>query len=142
MRDLAERLIAHDARESKSSGTQSPAIFPVSQQLRAPLVALVGSNGFGALLSRALVLARAEVPWLRGLHVKADGSLEGMAELKAQVDAARIVEGRVVLLAQLLELLKAFIGENLTMQLMGEVWPKVVLNELQIESGEANEREK
>jgi hypothetical protein len=40
----------------------------------------------------------------------------------------------VVLLAQLLGLLVAFIGENLTLRLMREVWPKVPLNELDFAS--------
>jgi hypothetical protein len=142
MRNLAERLIAHEAKENDSSRTKSPATFPVPEKLRAPLSALVGSTGFGALLSRALVLASPEVPWLRAVHVKADGSLEGPAELEAQVDPEKIVKGRVALLAQLLELLRAFIGENLTMQVMREVWPKLSLNDLYLGNGDGNESEK
>ena len=142
MRDLAERLIAHETRETKSSGAQSPASFPVCEKLRPSLAALVGSTGFNALLSRALALASPEVPWLRAVHVKADGSLEGLAGLKARVDPEKIAEGRVALLAQLLGLLGAFIGEDLTMQLMREVWPKLVLNKLYFGSGDENESEK
>ena len=82
------------------------------------------------------------MPWLRALHVKTDGTLGGTADLKAQADPAQIAQGRVALLAQLLELLREFIGENLTLQLMAEAWPKLVLNELHFEDGETNEREK
>lgn len=142
MRDLAKRLIAHDARENKSHGITAQASFPVSQKLRAPLAALVGGTGFNALQSRALDLASAEVPWLRAVHVNGDGTLEGLAGLDAQVDPGKIIEGRVALLAQLLELLKAFIGENMTMQLMGEVWPKLELNKSQSGIGVEYEREK
>ena len=49
------------------------------------------------------------------MHVKADGSLEGVEEHHAQLDPDELFEGRVVLLAQLLGLLVAFIGENLTL---------------------------
>jgi hypothetical protein len=139
MRDLAERLIAHEARDNKSSGKKSTASFPVCEKLRPPLAALVGSTGFSALLSRALALASPEVPRLRAVHVKADGSLEGLAELEAQVDPEQISEGRVALLAQLLGLLHALIGEHLTMQLMREVWPQLVFNELHFASGDGNE---
>ena len=142
MRNLAERLIAHEAKENKSSGTKSPAIFPVCEKLRPPLAALMGSTGFHALLSRALALASAEVPWLRAVQVKADGSLEGLAELEAQVDPEKIAEGRVVLVAQLLGLLGAFIGEELTMELTREVWPKLFLNDLVFANGDGNENEK
>ena len=128
MRKLAKQLIAHEARENKSSGTISPAIFPVPEKLRPLLAALVGNAGFRVLLSRALVLARPEVPWLRAVHVKADGSLAGPAKFEAQVDPETIGAGRIAVLAQLLELLRDFIGENLTMQLIREVWPALYLN--------------
>ena len=142
MRNLAERLIAHETRENKSSGTKSPAVFPVPERLRSPLAALVGNTGFSALLSRALVLASPEVPWLLALHVKADGSLEGPADLEAQVAPGKIVEGRVALLARLLGLLVALIGENLTMQLIREAWPTLSIKDLHLDFGDGNETEK
>ena len=90
----------------------------------------MGRIGFTALLSRALSLASAEVPWLRAAHVDSDGSLQGLNELEAQPDPEEIFEGSVVLLAQLLGLLAVFIGENLTLRLMRELWPKLPLNDL------------
>jgi hypothetical protein len=141
MRNLAGRLIAHEAGETKSSGTKSPVTFPVPEKLRPPLAALVGSTGFVALLSRALVLASREVPLLRAVHVKADGSLDWPAALEAQVDPEQIAEGRVALLAQLLGLLNGLIGENLTSQLTREAWPKLVLKDMYFASGDGNESE-
>jgi hypothetical protein len=130
MRDLAERLIAYETRENKSSETKTPAACLVGEKLRPHLAILMGNVGFRALLSRALALANAEVPWLRAVHVKADGSFEGLDELGAQVDPDEIFEGCVVLLAQLLGLLMAFIGEDLTLRLGREVWPKLSLDDL------------
>ncbi len=141
MRKLAKRLIAHEARENKPSGTISPAIFPVPEKLRPLVAALVGNAGFRVLLSRALVLAKPEVPWLRAVHVKADGSLAGPAEFEAQVDHETMVAGRIAVLAQLLELLGEFIGENLTMQLIREVWPTLFPNVLSFANGDGNESE-
>jgi circadian clock protein KaiC len=43
--------------------------------------------------------------------------------------------GGVALLAQLLGLLVAFIGENLTLRLVREVWPKAPLNDLDLVKG-------
>jgi hypothetical protein len=130
LRDFAERLIAYETSRNKSSKTKIPAAFFVGEKLRPHLAALMGNVGFHALLSRALALANAEVPWLRAVHVKSDGSLEGLDELDAQVDPEEVFEGRLVLLAQLLGLLVAFIGENLTLRLVRDVWPKLSLDNL------------
>jgi hypothetical protein len=142
MRDFAERLIAYETRENKSSETKTPAAFPVGEKLRPHLARLMGKVGFRELVSRALALANAEVPWLRAVHVKVDGSFEGLDELGTQFDPDEIFEGRVVLLAQLLGLLVTFIGEDLTLRLVREVWPKLSLNNLDFGKGDKNEKPK
>lgn len=129
MRDFSERLIAYETRANNSSDTETPATFLVVEKLRPNLVTLLGNVGFRALLSRALVLTNSEIAWLRAVHVEADGSLEGLHELEAQLDPEEIAEGRVVLLAQLLGLLAAFIGESLTLRLVRDVWPKLSLDD-------------
>ena len=135
MRDLSQGLIAYETGENKFSETKTPAACRVGEKLRPHLVTFMGNIGFRALLSRALALANAEVSWLSAVHVKADGSLGGLEELHAQLDPVDFFEGIVVLLAQLLGLLVAFIGENLTVSLVREVWPKVSLNDLDLDSG-------
>jgi hypothetical protein len=141
-RDFAERLIAYETRENRSSEANTPAACLVGEKLRPHLATLMGNVGFRALLSRALALANAEVPWLRAVHVNADGSFEGLDKLGAQVDPDEIFEGCVVLLAQLLGLLVAFIGEELTLRLVLEVWPKLSLNDLDLGTGDKNEKAK
>ncbi len=130
MHDFAKRLIAHETQGNKSSTTHSPVAFSVIAKLRPTLTNLMGSAGFSALLSRALVLASKKVLWLEKVQVKPDGSLQGLDELAKQIDPDEFLEGRVVLLAQLFGLLVAFIGEKLTLQLVQEVWPKLSLNDL------------
>jgi hypothetical protein len=141
MRDWAERLITYETRGNRSNDTKAPSSF-VSEKLRPHLATLMGSVGFTALLSRALTLAKAEVPWLRAIHVKADGSLEVLDELDAQVGRENLFEGRVVLLAQLLGLLVAIIGDDLTLRLVREVWPKLSLNGMDFGKGDKNEKPK
>ena len=136
MRDLSQCLIAYETRGNKSSETKTPAACLVGEKLRPHLATLMGNVGFRALLLRALALANTDVPWLRAVHVKADGSLEGLDELTTQVDPDEIFEGCVVLLAQLLGLLVAFIGENLTLRLVRDVWPKLSLNNLDFSRGD------
>jgi len=142
LRHFAKRLIVFETGRNKSSGTKIPPAFHVPEKLRPQLVALMGNGGFRALLSRALALASAELPWLRSVRVKADGSLEGVEELQAQLSPDKFLEGRVVLLAQLLGLLVAFIGENLTLRLMRDVWPKVPLDDLVFDDGGQYEKTK
>jgi len=135
MLDFAKRLIDYERSEDKVSGTKIPAVFPVAEKLRPHLVTLMGSGGFRALLSRSLALANAEVPSLRAVEVNPDGSLGGLEELQAHLDPNKLSEGRVVLLAQLLGLLVAFIGEDLTLRLVLEAWPNVPLNDLELAHG-------
>jgi hypothetical protein len=109
-----------------------PEAFSACDKLRTHLATLMGFTGSRALLARALALGNAEVPWLSTVSVKADGSLDGFESPQAQVAPAEIAKGRVVLLAQLLGLLVAFIGEDLTLRLLREVWPKLSVNDLDV----------
>lgn len=142
MRAFARGLIACETTGNKSAETKASAAFPVPEKLRQPLTVLMGNGGFRALLSRALALATAEVHWLRTVQVKEDGALAGVEALRARIDPAEFREGRVVLLAQVLGLLVAFIGPNLTLRLVGEIWPQILLTDLNLGNGNKNEKTK
>ncbi|MDP3073818.1 MAG: hypothetical protein Q8N18_26270 [Opitutaceae bacterium] len=124
MRRLAKDLMATEGSGDESSETKSQAAFRVCEKLRPHLATLMGNSGYWAHLSRALALAKAEVPWLRTVRVKADGAFEGLEELQAQVGADVFFEGGVVLVAQVLGLLVAFVGEDLTLRMVRDAWPK------------------
>jgi len=126
MRDVAKRLMAYETGITKRSGTETAVAFHCCERLRSRLTILMGDAGYRALLSRAL--ASSEVPCLDAVHVKADGSLEGWEALDVQLCPAEFFEGRVVLLAQLLGWMVAFIGEDVTLRLVRETWPQVPLN--------------
>ena len=134
MRSFAGRLLAGETKGNKSSDPTHSATIRVIEKLRPHFTTLMGNAGFRALLSRALALAGAEVRWLRAVQVQVDGSLAGMDEL-AHVDPKEIAEGGIVLVAQLLGLLVAFIGEKLTLQIMRDVWPKLSLDDLNFDEG-------
>ncbi|HZM04121.1 MAG TPA: hypothetical protein VFC44_14005 [Candidatus Saccharimonadales bacterium] len=142
MRNFAKRLMAYEANGEKPAEDHAPPMDRICEKLRPALSMLMGKSGFRALLSRALAVASAEIQWLAAVHIKADGSLEGLEELHAQLDAKEFAEGGVVLLAQLLGLLAAFVGENLTLRLVLEVWPKVPLDGLEFDNGGQNEKTK
>ena len=129
IRDLAERLIAYESRGKKSSRTGTLAAFPVCERLGPVLSTLMGETGFRMVLSRAVVRAQAEVPSLSIVQVQADGSLSGLDKLdKADgngLPQPDLANGSVVVVAELLGLLVAFIGEAVTLQIVAEVWPKL-----------------
>ena len=96
----------------------------------------MGNVGVSALQSRALALANRQFPWLRAVHIKADGGFGGLDAVDAQVDPREFFEGCVVLFAHLLGLLVTFIGEELTLRLMREVWPELPLDDRDFVAGE------
>lgn len=117
--DLAQQLLVDEAAANPSSGENTPAVVGVLEKLRRPLSALAGVTGFHAVLARALTLAQAHVPSLNVVQIKPDSSLAGFHELPHDQAA----EGSVLLTAQLLGLLMAFLGEDLTLRLVLDIWP-------------------
>ena len=139
MRYFAERLTAYEARGKEAAESAQPPGFRTCEKLRAHLATAVGNAGWRELVSCAFARAGAEVPWLRAVQVKPDGQLEGLEALHAQRSPEELSEGEVVLLAQLLGLLVAFIGERLTLRQVREVWPQVPLNDLDFGKGGKDE---
>ena len=140
MRHFAKRLAVYERRVYTPSETNTPPAFQVCEKLRVHLAIFMGNTGFRELLSCALPRAQAEIPWLGAVHVKADGALEGLEELNAQRNPDELFEGGVVLVAQLLGLLTAFIGHTLTLRFVREVWPEVPLDDLDFGKGGNNEK--
>ena len=128
-RDLAMRLLAYEDAAGKTSEPTGFAAFRVCGRLRQPLITLAGVAGFRSLLSRALTLARAEVPSLSAVQVAADGSLKGLDELEPQIDKEQASDGGAILIAQLIGLLLTFIGEGLTLRLVQDVWPETAFDD-------------
>lgn len=127
IRVWAGRLLAVEAANRSASDAQVHEAVRVSEKLRISLAQFVGADGFTALLRRALVLARADVPLLQSAKVTPDGRLEGMQE--AAADAGTDVEAATAITEHVLALLVVFIGESLTLRLMREAWPDAWLEE-------------
>ena len=136
MRDLAARLIRHETVENKASEPHLPAAFHVCEKLRPHLATLMGKAGFRAVLARALAVVSAEVPWLVAVQVNAEGSLEAWEKAEVPLEPKDRTESGVLLVAQLFGLLIAFIGDNLTIRLVHEVWPHLSPGDLNFTQGE------
>ena len=123
IQDLARRLLAFEAAHDNSSEARVDVAVQVIEELRLRLIRLAGVDGFRSLLSRALTLAKAEVPSLNMVHVRADGSVEGFDGIEQSREAGAAGRAGIVLVAHLLQLLVTFIGEPLTLRLVRDVWP-------------------
>jgi hypothetical protein len=123
-RDLAQHLLANENAAGKTSASTAFAAIGVCERLRQPLIPLTGVAGFRSLLSRALTLARAEAPCLSTVQVTADGSLQGLGELRPRVDADQAREAGIIVITHLLGLLVRVVGEAMTLQLVrSEILP-------------------
>lgn len=123
-KEFARQLLAYEVASGEPADAKIPAAFRVCEKLREPLGRLLGVDGFRSLLSRALALAGTEVPWLRGLKIKGNGSLAGLDELEVKLDLDAIAEGEAVLVGHLVGLLVTFIGPALTLRLLHDIWPE------------------
>jgi hypothetical protein len=122
-KDFARRLLVHVAAANKPASDDTSAAFRICEELRVPLGKMLGVEGFRSLLSRAQVLASADVPWLKAMVIEQDGSFTGVKERKMRLDARATVDGELALVGHLLGLLVVFIGPALTLRLLHEVWP-------------------
>jgi hypothetical protein len=120
-RDLARSLIAREADASASPLQTQLATVRVYEKLRRQLAAPVGIDGFQALASRALALARSESPQLTAVQVTANGSLHGLGEVESQTSAHEDGEAGIILIAQLLGLFITFLGEATTLRLIEDL---------------------
>jgi hypothetical protein len=123
MQDLALWLLTQEAKTETPPEEEAHAMCRACEKLRQPLSTLAGAAGYRSLISRALTLAQRKAPALRGMEVKADGSLEWSTAIKHQDDTEEAARAKIVLMEQLLVLLTAFIGQALTLRLVRDVWP-------------------
>jgi hypothetical protein len=133
LRRFAERLIAFDARGKESSGAKALAVFPVCETLRPHLATLMGTAGVRSLLSRALTVTREEMDGMNAVAVDDQGCLRVVNAPDVQAGPEQFAKAGVVLLAQLLGMLVAFIGAKLTLQLVREAWPTLKIDDSALE---------
>jgi hypothetical protein len=121
--DLARRLLKCESVAALSSAQTESPTFRVYELLRHQLGAAVGTDGFRALASRALRIARSESPGLSSVQVTANGNLQDLGRLEPQTSTEQ--EDGVILIAQLLDLFVAFLGPALTLQLLRDISPRL-----------------
>jgi hypothetical protein len=100
----------------------------VYDKLRRQLGSPVGVDGFQALASRALALAKSQSPRLSAVQVTSNGDLRGLGEVQSQTDADEDDEAGIILISQLLGLFLTFLGEATTLRLIEDLRLQVEVN--------------
>jgi hypothetical protein len=126
-RDLARRLLAREMGARRDPAALPEATGRACRKLCERLAKLVTAAGCRALVGRALHLASAESPFLEGVRAGSppETCLEGLGERVQGVEPAAAEHGLAAILASLIGLLVTFIGEDLTLRLVRDVWPDV-----------------
>ena len=120
-RNLARSLVARELDAGTTPLRTEPATVRVYEKLRSQLAAPMGADGFQALASRALALAKSESPRLRAVEITANGDLRGLGEVESRTEADEDGEAGVLVIAQLLGLFLAFLGEATTLRLIEDL---------------------
>jgi hypothetical protein len=120
-RELARILVASEADAAKPPLLTEPATVRVYERLRRQLGAPVGIDGFQALASRALALAKSEYPRLSTVQITPNGGMRGLGEVESERTADEDGEAGIILIAQLLGQFLTFLGEATTLRLIEDL---------------------
>lgn len=105
------------------------ALARLFSRLDEQLSRIIGTVGFRALLRRSLHLARGQRAWLAdvGVDEAAPGVLTGLDGALGREGRDEVVDGVALVVANVVELLCTFIGQELALRLVREVWPDIDL---------------
>lgn len=129
LRDLAGQLLEHETGERHDAEALADATERSCQKLCQRAATLVGVEGCRALLARALHLVKIEHPFLAQVQVDAEsvGRLPGVRESAQAAEYGRAAGGLTAVVAYFIWLLATFIGEDLALRVVHDVWPDVPL---------------
>lgn len=97
--------------------------FHVIEELCGKIAAVNGNTSLQALLSRALFAIRSDFPWIRSATASPHGMLEGLEAVQPTPDPEEVMQCELAILGSLIELLRSFLGNGITVQLLRSLWP-------------------
>jgi len=119
--EAARRFWALDGLVAGAPEEMAAAAERGCARLRAELTRWIGSDGYRALVDRALQQVRAGHPALAGLRCQAD-DMQGVAAAVGVHGAAEVREGILALVALVIDLLGRLIGEEMATRLVEQAW--------------------
>jgi hypothetical protein len=135
--DFAHRLLRHEAESAGDVHQIAIAFERACRALHERLAPLISSTGFHTLIARALKLAARDFPFLASVSISTnDGcALTGLAGASEKRDSPEVADAFTTALAHFMWLLVIFIGENMGLRKMREIWPEVQLDSVNPSSG-------
>ncbi len=126
-RDLACQMLAYEAGGKESSEEMAEVGQRICQKLDQQMTKLIGPAGLSALTSRALYLARVEFPFLNGVSIETQEKtcLEGLRESVVGRPPTEAVSAIEAIFANFVWLLMTFIGEDLALRQVRNIWPEI-----------------
>ena len=125
-RDLAILLLDFELEEGEGLTELTHAVESAFKKLCLHLSRRMGSSGYRALLTRSLALAAADTPWVGAIHAAGDGTMEGFADAAQSQTLSDSLEGSIAMIANFIGLLDTFVGRDLSMRLLSDVWPAAI----------------
>ena len=117
--EVARRHWARAAGDTDTLEEVAAAATRTCTQLQAGLARWVGTEGYRALIDRALLLARAEHPALGSLSCHGGDQPLTTAAVRAH-SAAEVTAGIVALVVTLIDLLSRIVGEEMAVELVNQ----------------------
>jgi hypothetical protein len=128
--DLAGWLLAKETGEVDPPELATAA-EQVCQKLSRRLARWVSADGSRALVSRALHVARVDFRFLEGVRAGTapEPCFVGLRESMLDVEAGKASTAVLAVLSAMLDLLMGFLGEELTLGLVQDIWPDLPLRQ-------------
>jgi hypothetical protein len=117
---LVRRLLEYEASQNNDQGGLAGASEHVSRKLSSHLSKIIGREGCRTLFMRAAKLTTREYPSFGSVEIAQDSSLSRYQD-NPQADS----KSAAAFLEHIFNLLITFIGEDLTLQVVGAVWPEL-----------------
>lgn len=140
LRRIAMRLLAHETEaEPATSERRAAASGRLLDEVSQRLAQVMGHAGTRAVFLRAVNLCKSDFPFLDGCLVPIERG-EGIAEplrtcLQAQTPEV-IGAVSVTLVATFAGLLATVIGDRLTLSLLQQIWPDILVGEARLQETE------
>jgi hypothetical protein len=137
-RDLAFWLLNAEMDDAQEPEALLDAAERACQKLGRRLARLVTVVGYQSLLARALHLAEGEFPFLEGVRpgVTEDACFDGLRAKTEGINAVMLRTALMTVLAQVIGLVTTFIGDDLTLRLVRDVWPDAPFGGTSLQEGE------
>jgi hypothetical protein len=134
--DFARRLLRHEAERAGGEDEVVASFQRVCSALHDRLAPLISSSGYHTLFTRALKLAARDFPFVAGVSIATNGdcALSGLQAADTR-NPSEVADAFTAVLAHFIWLLVIFIGENLGLRKVREVWPEVPLDGVNPSSG-------